>query len=350
MHHRLSKLINALEKKGLGALAVTKIENVRYLSGFTGSNAVAVVSAGASVLITDGRYREQAHVETPSWEIVIYKGEIAEAVAEALHGAESIGFETSASFELVENLRTALPDKATLQPVKDIVEGIRMCKDEVEISLIHQALECASRAFGQIVPLIRPGVTEREIAAELDYRMMLAGAEGPAFDTEVASGPHSSMPHASFTDRVLSEGDLVVIDFGVRRNGYCTDTSRTLVVGEPDERQEDLLEAVKEASDAALAALKPGIQASEVDQAARRVIAEKGFAGNFSHGLGHGVGLEVHEKPTISALSKDVLQPGVVFTIEPGIYIEGWGGVRHEEMLLMTSAGMEVLSRNIPDR
>jgi Xaa-Pro aminopeptidase len=178
--------------------------------------------------------------------------------------------------------------------------------------------------------------------------MMLSGADGPAFDTVVASGPNSSLPHAGISDRSLAEGDLVVIDFGARKDGYCTDTSRTIVLGEPNSQQQHLLDSVKEASDAALAVLKPGIQASEVDQVARKVIADKGLADNFSHGLGHGAGLEVHEKPTLSTVSKDVLQPGMVFTIEPGIYIEGWGGVRLEELVLMKADGIEVLSRDIP--
>ena len=350
MHPSLSGLRNTLEEKSLGALIITEIENVRYLSGFTGSSAVAVVTMDGTFLISDGRYQEQARLEAPGWDTVIYTGEAAKAVANVLKGAESIGFEVTASFEFVERLRGALSDRAALLPTRDIVEEPRTYKDKEEISLIRQSLECAGRAFSETLLLVRPGATEREIAAELDYRMMLAGADGPAFDTVVASGPNSSMPHAGVTDRALADGDLVVMDFGTRKSGYCTDTSRTLVVGEPDRRQQDLLEAVKEAHDAALAVLIPGIPASEVDEAARKVIAGKGFAGNFSHGLGHGVGLEVHEKPTLSSLSKDTLQPGMVFTIEPGIYIEGWGGVRHEEMVLMTTGGTEVLSRDILSR
>ena len=350
MHLRLSWLRNTLEEKSLGALIITEMENVRYLSGFTGSSAVAVVTIDGTFLITDGRYREQAHLEAPEWETVIYTGQVEKAVANVLKGAVSTGFEVTASFEFVERLRGALSDRATLLPTKDIVEEPRAYKDKEEISLIRQALECAGRAFGEILPLVKPGATEREIAAELDYRMMLSGADGPAFDTVVASGPNSSMPHAGVTDRALVEGDLVVIDFGTRKNGYCTDTSRTLVLGEPDRRQKALLEAVKEAGDTAVSILKAGLPASEADEAARGVIANKGFADNFSHGLGHGVGLEVHEKPALSSLSKDVLQPGMVFTMEPGIYIEGRGGVRLEDMVLMTPGGVEVLSRAIPGR
>ena len=350
MHKRLSELRNALEEKSLGALIITKMENVRYLSGFTGSSASALVTPDDTVLITDGRYRDQARIEAPQWETVVYREDLTKLISSLLEGVESTGFEATASFEFVERLREAFAGRAALQPTRDIVEEMRARKDEQEIALMRRALECAGKAFAEILPLVKPGNTEREIAAELDYKMMLFGADGPAFETVVASGPNSSMPHAGITDRVLVEGDLVVIDFGARKDGYCTDTSRTLVLGEPDRRQQALLEAVKEAGDTALSVLKAGLPASEVDGAARGVIASKGFADNFSHGLGHGVGLEVHEKPTLSALSKDVLQPGMVFTIEPGIYIEGLGGVRLEEMVLMTPGGVEVLSRAIPGR
>jgi len=348
MHKRLSELRNALEEESLGGLIITKMENVRYLSGFTGSNAVAVVTSDDCVLITDGRYRDQARIEAPQWETVVYRDDLPKSISSFLEGIESTGFEATASFEFVERLRQVFPGRSTLQTTRGIVEEMRARKDEQEIELIRQALECAGKAFSETLPLVKPGNTEREIASEIDYRMMLSGADGPAFETVVASGPNSSMPHAGITDRALAEGDLVVIDFGARKDGYCTDTSRTIVLGEPKSQQKHLLGAVEEASDAALAVLKPGIQASEVDQVARKVIADKGLADNFSHGLGHGVGLEVHEKPTLSTVSKDALQPGMVFTIEPGIYVEGWGGVRLEELVLMKADGIEVLSRDIP--
>ena len=350
MHKRLSELRNALEEKSLGGLIITKMENVRYLSGFTGSSAVAVATPDDSVLITDGRYREQARKEAAEWETVIYEDDLTKSISSFLEGVESIGFEATASFEFVERLRRVFPGRSTLQSTKGIVEEMRAGKDEQEIELMRRALECARKAFVEVLPLVQPGRTEREIAAQLDCKMMLSGADGPAFDTVVASGPNSSLPHAGITDRVLAEGDLVVIDFGAKKSGYCADTSRTLVLGEQNNHQKHLLDAVKEASAAALAVLKPGIRASDVDHVAREIVADEGFADNFSHGLGHGVGLEVHEKPTLSALSKDVLEPGMVFTIEPGIYIAGWGGVRFEEMVLMTPGGVEVLTRAIPGR
>jgi Xaa-Pro aminopeptidase len=350
MHKRLSELRNALEENNLGALIITKIENVRYLSGFTGSNAVAVATPDDFVLVTDGRYREQARIEATRWETVVYKDDLTKAVSSFLKGVESAGFETTASFEFVERIREAFAGRVALQPTRGIVEQLRERKDEQEISIIREAVGCAGRAFTEILPLVEPGNTEREIAAELDYKMMLFGADGPAFETVVASGPNSSMPHAGISDRALAEGDLVVVDFGAKKGGYCTDTSRTFVLGEPHGRQQALFEAVKEAADSTLAILKAGLPASEADGAAREVVSSKGFAGNFSHGLGHGVGLEVHERPMLSASSKELLEPGMVFTVEPGIYLEGWGGVRFEEMVLMTNAGVEVLTRAIPGR
>jgi len=347
MKTRLLRLRGLLESIDIDALVVSKIENVRYLSGFSGSSAVAVVTPDSSTLITDGRYREQAAAESPHWETVIHAGELSEAVADALTGAKAAGFEVSASFDFHRKLAGAVTHGTALEPTEQLVEGLRCFKDESEIESIRAATECARAAFAQVLPLVKQGTPERQLAAELDYRMMLAGAESPAFDTVVASGPNSSLPHAGVTDRVLAAGDLVVMDFGACRNGYNADITRTVPVGEPDTRARRALEAVKGASRAAIEALEPGCPASEIYQVAHRHLEERGLSEYFTHGLGHGVGLEVHEKPAISARSNDTLDPGMVFTIEPGVYIAGWGGVRFEEMVLMTGAGAEVLTADM---
>ncbi|MCG2795678.1 MAG: aminopeptidase P family protein, partial [Actinomycetia bacterium] len=244
-------------------------------------------------------------------------------------------------------LKEALPGTCGLEPALGVVEGLRSRKSQGEVRLIREALHCAARAFGEVFPLVEPGITERELAAQLDYRMMLAGADGPAFDTVVASGPNSSLPHAGITDRALAAGDLVVIDFGARKSGYCSDTTRTLVLGQPDEVGRRVLMAVSGALEAALAALRPGVRARDVDLAAREHLEQCGFGGSFLHGLGHGVGLEVHEKPSLSRKSSDVLEPGMVFTVEPGVYIEGKCGARIEEMVIMTESGFEIMSKAI---
>ena len=317
------------------------------MSGFSGSSAVGVVTPANVYLVTDSRYHEQAVKEAPSWELLIYAGDLAEAVASLLPHRGAIGFETSIIFEMHRKLDAALAGGASLRPTENLVEKLRACKDPSEIVLIRAAITCARRAYEQVLPLIQPGVTERALAAELDYRMMLAGADGPAFDTVVASGPNSSLPHAGITDRALAEGDLVVIDFGAIKDGYCSDISRTLVTGEQDTRQREVIDALKTAQQHAISSLRPGLPARDADSAAREALREAGMDEYFTHSLGHGVGLEVHERPTLAARSEETLEAGMVFTVEPGIYIEGWGGARLEEMVLLAAGRVVVLTEGV---
>lgn len=347
MNTRLERLRLILDTKGLDCVLITRMENVRYLSGFRGSGAAALVTAAGAMLITDGRYREQAAREAVGWDVHIYTGAMTGSIAETVPDGSRCGFEATCSFDFYRKLSKAAAGRE-LEPLEGIVEGLRIIKDAQEVASIKVALECAARGFNEVAGLIKPGITERALAAELDYRMMLAGADGPAFDTVVASGPNSALPHAPITDRVLAESDLVVVDFGAVKEGYRSDTTRTLAMPRLDPRGAELLEVVRAALGKALKALQPEVRAAEVDAAARERIAAAGFADNFSHSLGHGVGLETHEKPTISAVSDETLEPGMVFSLEPGIYIEGYGGVRIEEMVLMTGDGPEVLSRGIP--
>ena len=347
MNRRLDGLREALERLGLSCLVVTGVENVRYLSGFSGSSGAAVVTPERSVLVTDGRYKDQVTGESPSWETVIYTGKMTEAVAGVLPRGGAVGFETGVSYRFWRELAEALPGGASLEPAEQVVESLRSVKDDGEITLIRGALSCAAIGFRQLTPRVRPGISERELAAEIDYRMVLAGADGPAFDTVVASGPNSCLPHAGITDRVLRGGDLTVVDFGARKDGYRSDTTRTFLLGETGGREGRVIEAVLGAVRAALDSLEPGVNASRVDGAAREYLEKEGLSGYFSHSLGHGVGLQAHEKPTLSARSDDKLLPGMVFTVEPGVYIEGLGGVRIEEMVLMTDTGFEVMSTEI---
>ena len=344
---RLDRIRGIMEESRFNALLVTVIENVRYLTGFTGSSAVAVITPDDSWLVTDGRYREQAAGETVC-NVVIFDDAMTTSIARLLEGVAIVGFEEDLPFGLYRKLGEALGDSHELKPTVGMVEGLRSPKDPREVHLIRDALHCAGVAFSEVLPLVKPGVTERELAAQLDYRMMLAGADGPAFDTVVASGPNSSLPHAGITDRVLAPGDLVVIDFGARKNGYCSDTTRTMVLGEPNDLERRVLDAVSVALEAALSDLRPGIRARDLDSAAREHIEGCGFGDCFVHGLGHGVGLEVHEKPSLSRKSPDTLDPGMVFTVEPGVYVEGECGARLEEMVLMTETGFEVISNSIP--
>jgi Xaa-Pro aminopeptidase len=343
---RLARLRESISSMGLDALVVTKIENVRYLSGFTGSSAIAVVTPESAVLVTDGRYREQADREAAPWEVVICSRNIMDAIAGALPETRSVGLEDSSTIAFQGRLAKALTEKR-IESTDGVVELLRAIKEPAEIDAIRGAVACARHAWETLLPMIQPGVSERQLAAGLDYRMMSAGAEKPAFDTVVASGPNSSMPHAGITDRVLENGDLVVMDFGALADGYCCDITRTVYLGEPDPEARAILEAVHLAWEAAFAVLAPGVPVAQADLAARDRLAESGFAEQFVHSLGHGVGLEIHEKPTLSQLSKETLEAGMVFTVEPGVYLEGSMGVRHEETVVLTEAGPEVLSRDI---
>lgn len=347
MNERLSRLRTALETVDLVFMLVTKMENVRYLSGFSGSSGVALVTPGEPVLITDGRYREQAAAESAGWDVRVCSGSMFRAVADAIPDGERCGFEVSCSFDSHRRLCGEIDD-ARLEPLNGVIEELRMVKDAGEVDLIRAALVCAAEGFDRILGRVKPGISERELAAELDYRMTLAGADGPGFDTVVASGGNSALPHAPLTDRKIEDSDIVVMDFGARKEGYRSDTTRTVLMPRAPERARRVCEAVRGALERALEALQPGMKASDADAAARVHMERVGFAEQFSHALGHGVGLETHERPTLSAISADVLEPGMVFTVEPGAYIQGFGGVRIEEMVLMTERGPEVLTSSIP--
>lgn len=347
-NERASRLRPALHEQDLDCLLVSKIENVRYLTGFTGSSALALVRSEGELLITDPRYAEQADGEAPGWDIRVYTGSITDAVAAELSGAARCGFETSSTFQFYERLAQSLADGTELVPVDGAVESLRIVKDEAELELIRAALGCAAAGFEAVTEAMAPGKTERELAALLDYSMVLAGAEAPAFDTVLASGPNASLPHAPLTDRTLGPGEQVIIDFGACLGGYRSDTTRTVTAGRGGPGE--LYEVVAGALEAALSSLAPGVSASEVDAAARDYIAERGYGERFGHSLGHGVGLETHESPTLSARSTDNLEPGMVFTVEPGVYIPGVGGARLEEMVVMTDDGPVVLSLEIPLR
>jgi Xaa-Pro aminopeptidase len=343
---RTAELRETIDRMELHALIIIKRENVRYLSGFTGSSSVAVLTPEHSILVTDGRYREQAAIEAPAWDIVIYTRDLMKAVAVNACGARKVGLENTATIGFHKRLAKALDD-ADITFTDGLVEALRVRKEPDETAKIRSAVTCARHAWDSLLPMIQPGVTERQLAAGLDYRMMMAGADKPAFDTVVASGPNASMPHAGITDRVLEEGDQVVMDFGAMKNGYCCDVTRTVALGQPSERAAEVAHAVRGAWDAAYAAVAPGVACADVDHAARKFLEDAGYGKQFVHGLGHGVGLEVHEKPTVSYLSKETLEPGMVFTIEPGVYLEGETGARHEETVLLTSNGPEVLTSEI---
>lgn len=346
MLDRLSRARELLSAEKIDALVITKCENVRYITGFTGTNGFAILTPSAATFITDPRYSEQAEAEVGSCDRVIYDRELLEKIAGFIEEAEAPAVEETMAIGFYNRLRAAAGGME-LKAVDGLIEKLRVHKDPEEVAAIRRAVECASKAWESLLPMLQPGVTERQVASALDYRMLTAGADRPAFDTIAASGPNSSMPHAGITDRVIEDGDLVVIDFGAKKDGYCCDLTRTVSVGTPDAGRMRALDAVRQAWEAALEKLSPGTPAAEVDLTARERLAALGMDEYFKHGLGHGVGLEVHEKPTISRLGTDVIEPGMVFTIEPGVYFEGEYGARHEETVLMTGEGPEILTKEI---
>jgi len=346
---RLEKVRAAMAEAQLDALLVGRPENRAYLSGFTGSAGLLLITQQDAYLITDFRYVEQASVEAPAFKVCRSDTTPAELVGKLCQdaGVRRLGFE--GDFVTVDDFQTyrkALPDQELLSAT-GLVEKLRMIKDAEEQALMRRAAAITDEAFRHILGFIRPGVTERDVAMELEFTIRRLGAQGLAFETIVASGPRSSLPHGQPTDRVIEEGDLVTLDFGARYQDYCSDMTRTVMVGEPSAKQREIYEIVLEAQQRGVAACRPGITGKELDEVCRSYIREKGYGGHFGHGTGHGVGRFIHEGPRVSTRGEqDVLQPGMVVTIEPGIYLPGWGGVRIEDMVLVTETGCEVLSRS----
>ncbi len=341
------KLCGKLKEHKLDALFISSKVNVRYVTGFTGADSAALVSSDQLVILTDFRYLEQAGKECPDWEVADRRNITqAEWVGNFLrkNGLKRLGLEADhLSWQQYRKLSEAAP-KATLEPTVGMVEKFRLVKSAWEVERIRKALKVAEAAFGELRERIRPGVTEKELADEIEMLLRRGGASQSGFDTIVAFDANASRPHARAGSSTLGRNSSVLIDWGARLEGYNSDLTRVLIVGRVTSRFEELYQVVLGAQKAGIQAAGPGIGTSEVDAAARCVIAEAGYAERFGHALGHGVGLEVHEAPTLRNNSEDVLVPGMVITIEPGIYIPGWGGIRIEDMVLITEDGCEVLS------
>ncbi len=344
---RQRRLAGALEARRLQALLVTHLPNVRYLCGFTGSAGVLLVADGKSTFFTDGRYREQARAEVQGARVVVPKGPILDAAARAVAdsrvktvGLESEHMSVAAEAQVARTLRS----QARLRPTQGLVEAHRMVKEPAEVERIRTAVRLGSSLFETAVAAIRPGVPERTVAAELEYAARHAGADGMSFETIVAAGPRSALPHGLASMQPIPRRGFVVLDFGVILAGYCSDMTRTVYVGKPTAGVRRLYQAVRDAQQAATEAVRPGRKVSEVDGAARSVLRRARLARYFTHSTGHGVGLEIHEPPRIARGQQEVLRPGMVITIEPGVYVPGYGGVRIEDMVVVTTASCEVLT------
>jgi|HubBroStandDraft_1064217.scaffolds.fasta_scaffold00286_29 Xaa-Pro aminopeptidase len=358
---RLSRLRSQLEANDLDWLLVTHLPNVRYLCGFTGSAAALLVAArGSSVLFTDGRYRTQAKDEVSAARILVAAKSPLLAAAEWLtvqrtsstrrsstrrRSAPDLGIEPeSITAGMRDRLASVLKGKARLRSAPPLVERARMVKDAAEILRIRRAVQLGASLFRIACKKIRPGVSEVAVAAAMEYEARCAGAEGMSFATILASGPRSAIVHGRASDARIPRRGFVVCDFGVILAGYCSDRTRTVHVGRPSLEARRLYEAVLEAQQAAIAAVRPGVSAAAVDGAARRVLRERKLARYFTHSTGHGLGLEIHEAPRLAAGQSQNLEPGMVITIEPGVYVPGQCGVRIEDVVVVTPSGCEVLT------
>jgi len=335
-----------LAARRLDALAVSFGPNLRYLTGFTGSNGMLLQLPDDAVFFTDPRYAIQSAREV-SCRVWVCTGPILpELAAEARKlRVRRLGFESSRiTFEASRILESALQRSATLVPVSGWLETCRMVKAPEELERIRRAVHTNSAAFEQALRHVREGTREQDFAAELEYRMRRLGAEKPAFETIVASGERSALPHAQPTAARLRAGELVVVDMGAMQDGYTSDMTRMLFVGRPGSRVKRLYNAVLKAQAAALAAVRAGVTAGHVDRCARRVLAAEKLAHLFVHSTGHGLGLEIHEPPRLGRRDRTRLAEGMVVTIEPGIYLEGFGGIRIEDTVVVTRTGCEILT------
>ena len=341
MNDRLKRFALALAAQGHEVALIARPENIRYLTGYTGEG-MLLAGGMQPTILTDFRYVEQAARQAPGCRCVRTSDQkkppawVAELMREA--DARTLAFEadymTVSAFEALQNALFGL----AIKPMGTLIEGLRRVKDQSELDSIARACAIADQAFEQLLPIIAPGMTEREVAIKLEERMRRLGAEAPAFDTIAAAGVNGSLPHAVPSDHVLSKGELLTLDFGARIDGYCSDMTRTVAIGQPEARLIELYDAVLEAHEAALRAVAAGVSGRSLDGIARKLLDAR-YPGAFGHSLGHGVGLQIHESPRLSQASDDVLEAGHVVTVEPGVYIEGLGGCRIEDTVFVTEDG-----------
>ncbi|MGH2739102.1 MAG: M24 family metallopeptidase [Actinomycetota bacterium] len=344
---RRKQLADALTDASVDAFLVTRLPNVRYLAGYTGSNGQLLLFEGDARFFTDSRYEEQAKREVPDVERIIYAGEFVNALRDALlasAGIRRLAFETSGiTFKTYEQVREIEP--LELVPLEDAVERLRWSKDDEEIKLIQRAQRITDEAFDRVLGSLREGVTERDVAFDLEVAMRRAGAERVAFDAIVAFGENAAEPHHRPSARKLMKGDVVKLDFGCVVDGYHSDMTRTIAFGEPDPRLREIHDLVRKAHEAGALAVRTGAEGGTCDAAARAVITDAGHGSRFGHGLGHGVGLEIHEGPTLRKEGTDVLPENAVVTVEPGVYVPGLGGVRIEDMVVVGEDGCRPLPK-----
>ena len=352
MKERVTQLAAQLPEKGLDALLISRPENRRYLSGFTGSAGYLLVTQQRQTLFTDSRYTEQAGNQSPHFEVIQMKPGL-DWLTNALKetGCKRVGFEsdhmTVASYNRALD---ALKEEDALSgtsliATSGITDELRVFKDKEELAELQKAIDASDRAMETVCPTIQAGMTEKEVAWRMEVAMRQFGADNLSFDTIVAAGTNGAMIHHRADDSVIEAGVPIVIDMGARINGYCSDLSRTVVVGEPDEMFHKIYNIVLGAQLTAINTVRPGLTGEECDALSRDIITEAGYGDNFGHSLGHGVGQAVHEYPRVGPKAENELKPGMVFTVEPGIYLSGWGGVRIEDIVILEENGSRALSK-----
>jgi Xaa-Pro aminopeptidase len=348
MPSNLKRLQQLVKKENLDCLLVTDVTNIRYLTGYSGSSAKLLVFPTQTYFFTDFRYKDQVKKEVKGAKIEIGQRDPMMDFPEFKPLQKkniTIGFQSEyITHAMLEQLKELLPE-AIFVPTKNIVGTLSIIKTQAEIKLIREAVKISDKAFDRILGYIEPGLREDEIAAELEYQMKILGSEKPAFDTIVASGLRSALPHGVASDRKIQKGEYITMDFGAKYKGYHSDMTRTIVVGKATQKQKKIYNLVLKAQKAGCRYAKAGITGKELDKKVRKIIEKAGYGKNFGHGLGHGLGTVVHDAPPVSPLSEVELQPNMVVTIEPGIYISGWGGVRIEDDVVLKKNSCVILNK-----
>lgn len=349
MHHRLEKLNTYLLEENLDGIVLASATNSRYFSGFTGSNRWLLITPDKRLLVTDQRYGEQAQRETTDFEIVVTSSTFMDELMTLLKslGWRRIGYESDTlSDRYARRLRTEIP--ADWVALNDFALAWRAVKDDTEISIIRESIAMADRCLALLMSRLKVGMSEREIKAELEYLMAIEGSDSPAFGTIVGGGERSALPHATASDYRLKEGDLCVIDFGTTVQGYYSDLTRTLCFGSISEEKARLFSLVETSQEKAFQSISPGVTTGEIDRAHREIFLAHDMDDYALRGLGHGIGLDIHEWPRVVIGGKEIVEPGMIFTVEPGLYVPGVGGVRKEDVVLVTEEGMEILTSSPP--
>ncbi|WP_127586055.1 M24 family metallopeptidase [Paenibacillus koleovorans] len=348
---RLATFRQLLGERKLEAMLVTNSYNRRYLSGFTGSSGALLITPDQAVLLTDFRYRTQAPQQAPHFRLVEHKPKLIETAAELLAEWKigELGFEQQDVSYGTYAAYSASLGSIKLVPTDGWIEELRMVKDDAELAVMQEAAELADRTFQHMLTVLKPGLSENDAALELEFFMRRHGATSTSFETIIASGERSALPHGKASERIMKTGEFVKMDFGAYYKGYCSDITRTVVLGQASEKHREIYDIVLEAQQLTLDRIRPGMTGKQADAIARDVIKKYGYGDYFGHGTGHGLGMEIHEAPRLSLTGETVLKPGMTVTVEPGIYLPDFGGVRIEDDIVMTDSGMRRLTQATKD-